>query len=193
MEQPPSVVARWLAAGDSGDVGSFDDLLHGHVVVHAPRGLSSQDLQSEKQVWRHAVAAMPDIRHEVQEVVVDGDVGGHTRGHQPRPSTFGQRWRSSQSYRSTLTQAHSDWVRPSSRGRLGPGNRKPLSMPRFGRRQRGHSCGLLLPAEPVAPGLPRLRCQPRVAWSVAPAVETGERVLVPPWCDLQDPRRLVAT
>jgi ketosteroid isomerase-like protein len=74
MEQTSSVVARWLAAGDSGDVDAFDDLLHGDVVVHAPRGLSTQDLESEKQVWRDAVAAMPDLRHEVQEVVVQGDV-----------------------------------------------------------------------------------------------------------------------
>ena len=41
MEQSESVVARWLAAGDSGDVEAFDDLLHGDVVVHAPRGLST--------------------------------------------------------------------------------------------------------------------------------------------------------
>ena len=74
MEQTSSVVARWLAAGDSGDVDAFDDLLHGDVVVHAPRGLSTQDLESEKQVWRDAVAAMPDLRHEVQEVVAKGDV-----------------------------------------------------------------------------------------------------------------------
>ena len=74
MEQSSSVVARWLAAGDSGDVEAFDDLLHGDVVVHAPRGLSTADLESEKQVWREAVAAMPDLRHEVQEVVVRGDV-----------------------------------------------------------------------------------------------------------------------
>jgi predicted ester cyclase len=74
MEQSESVVARWLAAGDSGDVEAFDELLHADVVVHAPRGLSSEDLESEKQVWREAVAAMPDLRHEVQEVVAEGDV-----------------------------------------------------------------------------------------------------------------------
>jgi ketosteroid isomerase-like protein len=74
MEQSRSVVARWLAAGDSGDVDAFDELLHADVVVHAPRGLSSEDLESEKQVWREAVAAMPDLRHEVQEVVAQGDV-----------------------------------------------------------------------------------------------------------------------
>ena len=74
MDQPPTVVARWLAAGDSGDVEAFDDLLHRDVVVHAPRGLSTNGLESEKQVWRDAVAAMPDLRHEVQEVLAQGNV-----------------------------------------------------------------------------------------------------------------------
>ena len=74
MEQPSSVVARWLAAGDSGDVEAFDDLLHVVVVVHAPRGLSTGDLEAEKQVWHDAVAAMPDLRHEVQEVATHGNV-----------------------------------------------------------------------------------------------------------------------
>ena len=74
MDQPPSVVARWLAAGDSGDLEAFDDLLHRDVVVHAPRGLSTEDLESEKQVWRDAVTAMPDLRHEVQEVLAQGNV-----------------------------------------------------------------------------------------------------------------------
>jgi ketosteroid isomerase-like protein len=74
MDQPKSVVVRWLAAGDSGDVEAFDDLLRGDVVVHAPRGLSTEDLESEKQVWRDAVTAMPDLRHEVQEVLVQANV-----------------------------------------------------------------------------------------------------------------------
>ena len=74
MDQPPSVVARWLAAGDSGDLEAFDDLLHRDVVVHAPRGLSTEALESEKQVWRDAVTAMPDLRHEVQEVLAQGNV-----------------------------------------------------------------------------------------------------------------------
>jgi predicted ester cyclase len=74
VEQPSSVVARWLAAGDSSDVEAFNDLLHSDVVVHAPRGLSTEDLEAEKQVWRDAVAAIPDLRHEVQEVLVQGTV-----------------------------------------------------------------------------------------------------------------------
>jgi ketosteroid isomerase-like protein len=74
MDQPLPVVVRWLAAGDSGDVEAFDDLLHGDVVVHAPRGLSSADLESEKQVWRDALSAMPDLRHDVQEVLAQANV-----------------------------------------------------------------------------------------------------------------------
>jgi predicted ester cyclase len=42
--------------------------------VHAPRGLSTTSIEDEKAVWRQALAAIPDLRHEVQEVVVDGDV-----------------------------------------------------------------------------------------------------------------------
>lgn len=74
MDEPAHVVTRWLAAGDLGHVEAFDDLLHPDVVVHAPRGLSTEDVESEKAVWREAVAAIPDLRHEVQEVVAQGDV-----------------------------------------------------------------------------------------------------------------------
>jgi predicted ester cyclase len=69
-----TVVFRWLAAGDAGDVDAFDGLLHPDVVVHAPLGLSTTNIDDEKAVWKTALAAMPDLRHDVQEVVVDGDV-----------------------------------------------------------------------------------------------------------------------
>jgi predicted ester cyclase len=69
-----TVVFRWLAAGDRGDVDAFDDLIHPDAVIHAPRGLSTTSVDDEKAVWREALAAIPDLRHEVQEVVVDGDV-----------------------------------------------------------------------------------------------------------------------
>ena len=73
-EQPGSVLERWLAAGDRGDVDAFDELLHENAVIHAPRGLSTSNRESEKQVWREALAAMPDLRHEVQEVLSDGGI-----------------------------------------------------------------------------------------------------------------------
>lgn len=69
-----TVVLRWLAAGDSGDVDRFDDLLHADAVVHAPAGLSTTGVEGEKEVWKNALAAMPDLRHDVQEVLVEGDV-----------------------------------------------------------------------------------------------------------------------
>ena len=69
-----TVVFRWLAAADAGEFERFDELLHPDVIVHAPADLSTSSLEEEKQVWREALAAMPDLRHEVQEVVVDGDV-----------------------------------------------------------------------------------------------------------------------
>jgi predicted ester cyclase len=69
-----TVVFRWLAAGDAGDLDAFDELLHPDSVVHAPAGLSTTTAEEEKAVWKDALAAMPDLRHEVQEVLVDGDV-----------------------------------------------------------------------------------------------------------------------
>jgi predicted ester cyclase len=69
-----TVVFRWLAAGDAGDLDAFDELLHPDAVVHAPVGLSTANVDDEKAVWKDALAAMPDLRHDVQEVVVDGDV-----------------------------------------------------------------------------------------------------------------------
>jgi predicted ester cyclase len=69
-----TVVFRWLAAGDAGDLDAFDELLHSDSIVHAPAGLSTATADEEKAVWKDALAAMPDLRHEVQEVLVDGHV-----------------------------------------------------------------------------------------------------------------------
>lgn len=69
-----TVVGRWLAAGDAGDFDAFDDLLHPDAVIHAPAGLSTSGATEEKSVWKDALTAMPDLRHTVQEVVVDGNV-----------------------------------------------------------------------------------------------------------------------
>jgi len=69
-----AIVFRWLAAGDAGDFDAFDELLHPDAVIHAPAGLSTTSADEEKAVWRDALAVMPDLRRDVQEVVVDGDV-----------------------------------------------------------------------------------------------------------------------
>ena len=64
-----SVLEKWMAAGDAGDFDRFDELLHPDVVVHAPMGLSTRGPAAEKEVWRDARRAMPDLRHEIQEVI----------------------------------------------------------------------------------------------------------------------------
>jgi predicted ester cyclase len=74
MDFRETIVYRWLAAGDAGDHDAFDDLLLPDAVIHAPRGLSTTSRDAEKAVWQEALAAMPDLRHHVQEVVVGGDV-----------------------------------------------------------------------------------------------------------------------
>ena len=67
--RPKSLLERWLEAGDGGDFDAFDRYLHQDVVVHAPLGLSSRGIEAEKGVWRDALAAMPDLRHDVQDVL----------------------------------------------------------------------------------------------------------------------------
>ena len=69
-----TLIYRWLEAGDAGDLDAFDDLLLPDAVIHAPRGLSSSSCEAEKSVWQEALAAMPDLRHDVQEVLVGRDV-----------------------------------------------------------------------------------------------------------------------
>jgi ketosteroid isomerase-like protein len=73
-EPRETVVWRWLAAGDAGDLDAFDELLHPDAVIHAPAGLSTAGAAEEKAVWRDALAAIPDLCHAIQEVVVQGNV-----------------------------------------------------------------------------------------------------------------------
>ncbi len=74
MDPTQTIVFRWLAAGDSGHLDAFDQLLYPDAVVHAPAGLSTTSAEAEKAAWRDAKTAISDLRHEVQEVVVAGDV-----------------------------------------------------------------------------------------------------------------------
>jgi predicted ester cyclase len=69
-----TIIFRWLAAGDAGDFDAFDGLLLPDAVIHAPRGLSTTSRDDEKMVWQEALAAMPDLHHNVQEVLVGRDI-----------------------------------------------------------------------------------------------------------------------
>jgi predicted ester cyclase len=68
-----SLLHRFVAAGDSGNLDVFDEVLWPDAVVHAPLGLSTADREAEKAVWRAAKAAMPDIRHDIRELFQDGE------------------------------------------------------------------------------------------------------------------------
>jgi steroid delta-isomerase-like uncharacterized protein len=74
MRAEASLLVRWVEAGDAGDLDAFDELLHPDVVVHAPLGLSTRGIESEKQAWRKAHAAFGELRHEVVDVVSSGDL-----------------------------------------------------------------------------------------------------------------------
>jgi len=58
-----------FAAGDAGNLAAFDQYLHDDVVVHAPAGLSTVGLESERESWRRAKLAMPDLHHEFIDVL----------------------------------------------------------------------------------------------------------------------------
>ena len=64
----PSLLGRLFAAGDAGDLDAFDQYLHDDVVVHAPAGLSTVGLESERESWRKARSAMPDLHHQFIDV-----------------------------------------------------------------------------------------------------------------------------
>jgi predicted ester cyclase len=63
-----------FAAGDAGDLDSFEGYLHEDVVVHAPVGLSTVGLPNEKDSWRRAKAVIPDLYHEFLELLSDGSM-----------------------------------------------------------------------------------------------------------------------
>ncbi|HEX7981121.1 MAG TPA: ester cyclase [Gemmatimonadaceae bacterium] len=74
MNTRRSLLRELFLAGDSGQVERFHELLHDDVVVHAPFGLSTVGLGAEKASWQQAVAAMPDLRHDLQAVLIDDDM-----------------------------------------------------------------------------------------------------------------------
>ncbi|MBM3471439.1 MAG: ester cyclase [Armatimonadetes bacterium] len=64
----PSLITALFAAGDAGDLEAFDQYLHDDVIVHAPAGLSTVGLERERESWRKAKSAIPDIHHEFVDV-----------------------------------------------------------------------------------------------------------------------------
>jgi predicted ester cyclase len=69
-----SLLESLFAAGDAGDLDAFGRYLHDDVVVHAPAGLSTRGIDSERESWRQARAAMPGLHHEFVDVVTSPSV-----------------------------------------------------------------------------------------------------------------------
>jgi predicted ester cyclase len=74
MTNSESLVKDYLASGDGGDLELLGRYLHDDVILHDPTGQSMRGLDREKETWRTSRAAMPDLRHEVKEVVGSGSV-----------------------------------------------------------------------------------------------------------------------
>lgn len=72
MSTRRSVLEELLRSGDAGDLDRLSALLDEHVVVHAPFGLSTVGVMAERESWRRAKAAIPDLRHECHAVICDG-------------------------------------------------------------------------------------------------------------------------
>lgn len=103
MSAQRSVLESLFAAGDAGELDSFELYLHEDVVVHAPAGLSTVGIESEKESWRRAKAAMADLHHEFAEVLttpsreaVRAVVSGTMRGSYGGLSAEGRRFAADQ-------------------------------------------------------------------------------------------------
>ena len=74
MSDLEDLLTSLFAAGDAGDIDSFGQYLHDDVVVHAPAGLSTVGLDSERESWRRAKLAIPDLHHEFIDVLAGSGV-----------------------------------------------------------------------------------------------------------------------
>lgn len=69
MPDPEALLRGLFAAGDASDLEAFALYLHDDVVVHAPAGLSTVGLENERESWRKAKLAIPDLHHEFLDVL----------------------------------------------------------------------------------------------------------------------------
>lgn len=74
MKTGHSLLRELFMAGDAGQLERFRELLQDDVIVHAPFGLSTVGLEAETASWQRALAAMPDLRHDFQIVMNEGEM-----------------------------------------------------------------------------------------------------------------------
>lgn len=63
------LVGGYLASGDEGELERLSLYLHEDLIVHDQAGRVVTGIASEKEVWQQARAAMPGLRHAIQEIV----------------------------------------------------------------------------------------------------------------------------
>lgn len=64
-----ALISGYLASGDDGELDVLSRYLHDDVVVHDPSGRTTTGLVHEKEIWQRARAAMPGLRHTIQQIV----------------------------------------------------------------------------------------------------------------------------
>ena len=74
MSSSRSLLESLFAAGDAGDLKAFELYMHNDVTVHAPAGLSTHGLDSERESWRNANAAIPNLHHEFVDILTSPTV-----------------------------------------------------------------------------------------------------------------------
>jgi predicted ester cyclase len=72
---PADVLRGYLACGDAGTLDALGTWLHDDVVVHpGGGGASFVGVQETALTWAAAHAGLTSLRHEVRDVVVQGDL-----------------------------------------------------------------------------------------------------------------------
>jgi steroid delta-isomerase-like uncharacterized protein len=68
-----TLIHQWVEAGDAGDFDAVAQYLHADVVIHTPLGATHEGLDALNALARTFSDAVPDMKHEIQEVVSVGD------------------------------------------------------------------------------------------------------------------------
>lgn len=68
------VLKRYVHAGDRRDFAHMRGLLDERVVTHLPGGSTSTGVEALQRSWAAAHEGLSDLRHDVQEVLVTGDL-----------------------------------------------------------------------------------------------------------------------
>jgi predicted ester cyclase len=74
VEPAETALGRWLAAADAGDLDAFDEILREDAIVHAGAGLVTNGVEEQKVAWRSALDRTPGLRHDVLDLLTDGNV-----------------------------------------------------------------------------------------------------------------------